>query len=252
MNGIFKVGDFVTVDKWISRQDRGYVGDVLEIKAINDPFIVVERYHITANVFYAPFYRFTLNTKEVALRGLTQDFVEAYLGRKIVIPTVHKWQNLIDFIKAGDFKGKKGVRFGKPCADLTELQEFLFKNGYSWCFTGSESVKSYPSEMTLNHNENRTYLVNSNFSSSDYLYYNPDLCQFVEEKPVLVPWTREDVPMCILRHRHSQNKYTVICAQLTGVTLLKSDYSYTYQTLLDDYEYSTDLKTWNPCGKESK
>lgn len=169
-----------------------------------------------------------------------------------VKPTPHCWQNLIDFIKKGDFKGKKGVRFGKQD---TVLQQFLFDNGFGWLEAKNQKIEVDDfSELVFD----KIYqMQNYTPCASDYknwIYYNPDLCQFVEEKPVLVPWTREDVPpVCWIRsigEIKSHGFCLIICVYADG--LETKEVFRNWETLLNDYEYSTDLKKWHPCGKEGK
>jgi hypothetical protein len=66
------VGDSVTVRKWIGTYDRSYCGDVLEVKAIDYPFAVMEKKtgHFAGG-------RITLNLKEVELMKLSDEFVDA-------------------------------------------------------------------------------------------------------------------------------------------------------------------------------
>lgn len=189
------------------------------------------------------------------LKCLLSRFSQGHVFR--VKPVPHKWQNLIDFIKKGDFGGKKGIRFGKNTCDLRELQELLFNQGCVWIFTGNK-LEYYKNEMaiSLSLRQSGISLINSDLplTKSDYLHYNPDTCQFVE--PKMVPWTREDVPpVCWLREKLInanviQNHALVL--DIREFNILTYNFSWTFQELLDLKEYSIDLKIWKPCGKEAK
>lgn len=108
---------------------------------------------------------------------------------------------------------------------------------------------SYPSELKLKNTQNGLALCTDSFKRSDYLYYNPALCQFVEDK--LVPWTREDVPpVCWLRNKKEHRNYALIINVWDN--RVETQYHHWFYTeLVDLNEYSTDLKTWKPCGKEA-
>lgn len=85
-------GHFVTVLKWLPREfpavrmlgfdggthvDRSWVGDVLEVMAVDLPFIVVE--HRSASG-YNPI---QLNMDELVLKELSPEFVAASIGNGI-------------------------------------------------------------------------------------------------------------------------------------------------------------------------
>ena len=72
-----KVGDFVTVVRWINKTDKSYTGNVLEIKAIDYPFIVTER--------HTGWFRdkaLTLSLDQVEIKPLTDKFVAAAMIKK--------------------------------------------------------------------------------------------------------------------------------------------------------------------------
>jgi hypothetical protein len=99
----------------------------------------------------------------------------------------HKWQNLIDFIKAGDFKWKMGIRFGKLANDLAELQEFLFNNGFKR-YEGNQVISRDNRQLCLVFSYLKSARIIQHIDpenkSNNWLYYNPDTCQFEDEKPV--------------------------------------------------------------------
>lgn len=66
-----KPGMHITILRWLHVRDYSWVGDVLHVVAVNAPFIVVNlrRTHLTS--------RMVIDTRNVALRQLSEDFVEA-------------------------------------------------------------------------------------------------------------------------------------------------------------------------------
>ena len=78
-----KVGQYVTVSSWVPREgrtDRSWCGDVLEIRAINVPYIVflVKRGSSFGNGVST--FIITLNLNEVTLMPLTDEYVNEALG----------------------------------------------------------------------------------------------------------------------------------------------------------------------------
>ena len=70
MSEELKVGDFITVVKWINSSDRSYTTSILEIKAINE------------NLIYCYVYNFCdittiLDLHRVIIKKLPLDFVES-------------------------------------------------------------------------------------------------------------------------------------------------------------------------------
>ena len=68
-----KVGDYVTVVKWIGSTDKSYTRDVLQILCINSDLIHCQ--FITRNDFII------LSTKQVELRGVAEEFVQSIIGK---------------------------------------------------------------------------------------------------------------------------------------------------------------------------
>lgn len=67
------IGQFVTVLNW-KRNDNSYKGNVLEIKAINLPFIVIKNLQYNeGSIFSKPF---ELDTREVDLIELGKEYVQ--------------------------------------------------------------------------------------------------------------------------------------------------------------------------------
>jgi len=64
------VGDFITVTKWLSHHDNSYVGNVLEVKAIDDQFIIVHRHN---GIGIGD--KITLNLHAVEVRLLSKLFI---------------------------------------------------------------------------------------------------------------------------------------------------------------------------------
>ena len=72
-----KVGDFVTVEKWINGiKDRSFCGDVLQIKAINMPFFVVR--NLSTKCISSAI---ILSFDEVQVMPLTKEYVDAALEK---------------------------------------------------------------------------------------------------------------------------------------------------------------------------
>ena len=73
-----KVGDIVTVYEWepypSGVRDRSYVGEALKIRAIDSPFIVMER--LEDRIFNSPM---TLDLRMVHLKKLSKTFVKEAL-----------------------------------------------------------------------------------------------------------------------------------------------------------------------------
>lgn len=76
MNEELKVGDFITVVKWLSHYDRSYVGDCLEVKAKDGEFLRVFRHKGYCEELI------TLNLKEIVVRRLSNSFIETFLPER--------------------------------------------------------------------------------------------------------------------------------------------------------------------------
>ena len=70
-----KVGDFVTVVRWINETDKSYIGSVMEIKAIDHPFVIVKPHDRYACVAIR-----TLDLNRVEIRPVTTAFRLAAMG----------------------------------------------------------------------------------------------------------------------------------------------------------------------------
>ena len=71
------VNDYITVLEWISCHDRSYVADVLKVKAVDLPFVVVNRlnrHHDKEDVI-------KLDLRELLIKQLSTDFVISYLKK---------------------------------------------------------------------------------------------------------------------------------------------------------------------------
>lgn len=77
-------GDFITVLEWTSHRDNSYKGDVLEVQAIDLPFIVCKNH-----TGYSGGKPLSLNTNAVQLVSLSKEYVDAALGRKSETPPDH-------------------------------------------------------------------------------------------------------------------------------------------------------------------
>jgi hypothetical protein len=80
-----KKGDFITVLEWLSHQDNSYKGDVLEVQAINLPFIVCKRH--TGYSLDKPL---NLDMRAVTFAALSREYVDAAIGEKVVVPLPEK------------------------------------------------------------------------------------------------------------------------------------------------------------------
>ena len=68
-----KVGDYVTVVKWVGVTDRSYVGNVLKVKAVDAPFYAVK------DIRYERQSLISLHGDHVVLKKLSDDYVKAFL-----------------------------------------------------------------------------------------------------------------------------------------------------------------------------
>lgn len=68
----FNVGDFITINRWLSHQDHSWVGQPLQVLAVDQPFLVVKESHPNARPF-------SLDTRRCEVRGLSEDFVQALI-----------------------------------------------------------------------------------------------------------------------------------------------------------------------------
>lgn len=81
----------------------------------------------------------------------------------------------------------------------------------------------------------------------------------IVKEPELIPWEASDVPMpiCWIRRKQSEealkNGDGFLRHIVTHISFdcirAPHDWIIKYQELLDEYEHSTDGKTWKPCGK---
>jgi hypothetical protein len=73
----------------------------------------------------------------------------------------------------------------------------------------------------------------------------------IKPTPSLVPWTQEDVPpVCwVFRDKEFSAKYLITAIHPKEVSIHGWGW-FTYEKLLS-WSYSTDLKTWKPCGREA-
>lgn len=74
-----KPGDYVTVLRW-KRLDRSYIGDVLEVKHVEPPFVVTKRIKEYLN---QELNNIIINTEECDIMQLTPQYVECVAGVKI-------------------------------------------------------------------------------------------------------------------------------------------------------------------------
>ena len=72
-----KLGDFITVDKWLSHTYYSYCGDVLEVMLIDYPLIRVYRHSK-----YSSGDNITLDLRKVAVRKLSKYFVDDVVNNK--------------------------------------------------------------------------------------------------------------------------------------------------------------------------
>lgn len=70
MNEELKVGDFITVVKWINSSDRSYTTSILEIKAINENLIYCYEHNFCDLTTILDLHR-------VIIKKLSLDFVRA-------------------------------------------------------------------------------------------------------------------------------------------------------------------------------
>lgn len=93
------------------------------------------------------------------------------------------------------------------------------------------------------------------YMNSGYAYYVLPIKPPVSHRwqnLILVPWTREDVPpVCWIRFKGCGD-CSLICAIGNNCIETTTHIKRTFAELLSDCEYSTDLKTWHPCGKEGE
>lgn len=69
-----KIGDKVTVKKWLNSNDRSYIGDLLTVKFIADGFAWFERH----NRYSKNPDKVQLNLNEVELKTVSDNFIAAY------------------------------------------------------------------------------------------------------------------------------------------------------------------------------
>lgn len=62
-------GDLVTVRGWIKSDDGSFKGDVLEILAVDEPYLAVHNRTIDI--------RFSLDTRQVTLQRVSAEYAEA-------------------------------------------------------------------------------------------------------------------------------------------------------------------------------
>jgi len=160
------------------------------------------------------------------------------------VETVHKWQNLIDWLR----KTKHDVRFGKTCNQLIELQEFLTEHGYKRY--GYKHDTSTPLLFTNDFEllvASEGYMMYNPSSMRDFAVYDTDRCEFVTQKP----WTLEDVPpVCWVREKIEHTIVHLITGVLSK-TVMFGNMQVSYATLAEEYEYCDKGGQWKPCAKEA-
>ena len=72
-----KVGDVITVEKWTSHMDNSWVGDLLEVIAIDKPFYAVK--YVRNEDSCLGINSFVLNTGQCVLKKLSKEFVSAMI-----------------------------------------------------------------------------------------------------------------------------------------------------------------------------
>lgn len=72
-----EVDQFITVLEWINHRDYSYVSDVLKVKAVDYPFVVVHR----LNRFHEHYDVIKLDLRRVKFKKLSLDYVGAYLNK---------------------------------------------------------------------------------------------------------------------------------------------------------------------------
>lgn len=68
------VGDFITVDDWISHRDNSYKGDVCKVLAVDRNLLRVENFDFKVCPYL------TFDTNRVKVRKLSDEFVKVYFG----------------------------------------------------------------------------------------------------------------------------------------------------------------------------
>lgn len=76
-NEIPEIDQFITVLKWLSHTDYSYVSDILKVKAVDYPFVVVNR----LNKFNDKHDVIKLDLRRIEFKKLSLDYVHAYLNQ---------------------------------------------------------------------------------------------------------------------------------------------------------------------------
>lgn len=74
-----KKGDKVTVVEWKSGGNRSFMGQVLEVLHVEDPFVIITE---VAGGYMSYGRPWTLNSKEVVLQRLSDEYVELMISAK--------------------------------------------------------------------------------------------------------------------------------------------------------------------------
>ena len=74
---IIEVGDFITVVEWTSHKDNSYRGDCLEVLAVDENLLRVQRH--VGNGILRDWDHITLNLDQVVVRELSDDFVAEFM-----------------------------------------------------------------------------------------------------------------------------------------------------------------------------
>lgn len=72
-----EIDQLITVLKWLSHLDYSYVSDVLKVKAVDYPFVVVHR----LNKFNDKYDVIKLDLRRIEFKKLSLDYVDAYLNQ---------------------------------------------------------------------------------------------------------------------------------------------------------------------------
>lgn len=111
-------------------------------------------------------------------------------------------------------------------------------------------VKAYSEGMKVQFRDVDNEWQDCNESEGDP-QWRPGTTYRIKPEPKFVPWTMEDVPpVCWVRMKGNPNRHSLV-TDLFKDSVQFCDMQPSFCALLDRYEYSTDLMTWKPCGKEA-
>jgi hypothetical protein len=116
------------------------------------------------------------------------------------------------------------------------------EKGRKWQYFWNPKILGGPGCLTPDDQSLNNFLTQA--AASDY-----DRIRLVPEKK-LVPWT-ELPPGVWVRLKNSPNIAYQLIEIPSGVKLTHGatgSTTYSYADLLSSFEYTTDLKTWHPCG----